>query len=140
MQRVIFMGRACRGKTSAIRRTTRLSRSVVVASVALFSVLGSTGCDSIDPSLATAAALEAVQAATLTDDEIRRLSAQAATVQDEKHQVAPPNSPYVKRLEQLFGRHATEQGIALNYKVYMDGKNVPQPTRPALFPQSGRDT
>ncbi|MEJ2743953.1 MAG: M48 family metalloprotease, partial [Gammaproteobacteria bacterium] len=82
------------------------------------------GCESLDTGMATVAALEAVQAITLSDDQIRSMSVKAAVVQDQKHQVAPPSSPYVKRLQSLVARHQTEQGLPLNYKVYLADDQV----------------
>jgi len=85
--------------------------------ITLFSLLG---CESMDKSLATVAAIEAIQAVTLSDDQIRSISAQAAKKQDQDHRVAPKGSAYEKRLSRLVARHHQEGGISLNYKVYLD--------------------
>jgi putative metalloprotease len=92
-----------------------VARSSLIGALVLCAV----GCETFDASLATAAALEAVQAATLTDDQIRSLSRQAAAEQDTKNPVAPASSAYAQRLNRLVQRHTNEQGIALNYKVYL---------------------
>jgi putative metalloprotease len=38
---------------------------------------------------------------------------------DSANTVAPANNGYAVRLNRLFGKHATEQGLNLNYKVYL---------------------
>jgi putative metalloprotease len=83
------------------------------------SILVVAGCETFDANLATAAAIEAVQAATLSDAQINTLSQQAAAEQDSKNPVAPAGNPYAQRLNRLVQSHQVEQGMALNYKVYL---------------------
>ncbi len=77
------------------------------------------GCESVDSQLAVAAAMDAVKAATLTDDQIITLSNNAAEVQDKKHQLAPVSSKYAKRLSKLANKHTSINGIPLDIKVYI---------------------
>lgn len=97
------------------RYITMVARGVFLGAL----VFGSQGCETFDANLATAAALEAVQAATLSDDQIRSLSRQAAEQQDQANQVAPANNRYAQRLARLVKNHQSEQGLPLNFKVYL---------------------
>lgn len=106
---------------NGIVQKTRMSTLQLAARGGLIGLLmfGAAGCETFDANLATAAALEAVQAATLSDDQIRSLSRQAAVEQDAQNTVAPASSSYAQRLARLVQRHTTEQGVTLNYKVYL---------------------
>lgn len=97
------------------RYIAMMARGCVIGAV----VVGGAGCETFDANLATAAAIEAVQAATLSDDQIRSLSRQAAEQQDQSNPVAPANNAYAQRLSRLVARHQTEQGLPLNFKVYL---------------------
>lgn len=81
--------------------------------------MGGAGCETFDANMATVAAIEAVQAATLTDEQVRSLSRQAAVQQDESNPVAPADNPYAQRLARLVKKHQVEDGLNLNYKVYL---------------------
>lgn len=77
------------------------------------------GCENVDTAMATTAALEGVQAMTLTDEDIKSVSRQAAAKMDQSNQLAPPNSPYAQRLQRLVRNHQTVQGVTMNYAVYL---------------------
>lgn len=80
---------------------------------------GLLGCESLDSALVGAATVQAIQAVTLTDSQIIEVSRQAAVKQDESNTVAPDNNPYAIRLRKLVKPHYHEDGIKLNYKVYL---------------------
>lgn len=65
------------------------------------------------------AAEKGVKAATFSDADAAKLARQAVDWMDEHNPVADANSPYTQRLEKLFGKHKSEDGLALNYKVYL---------------------
>lgn len=81
--------------------------------------LSLSACEGLDSTLISAAAVDALQAATLTDAQIRGLSVQAAQAQDQAHSVAPADNPYAQRLARLVAKHQVEEGVSLNYKVYL---------------------
>lgn len=91
-----------------------LSVSVLAASM-----MFNTGCETLDSTLMTAATADALKAVTLTDAQIVDLSRQAAAQQDGSNTVAPANNAYSQRLQRLTQRHLTEDGLTLNYKVYL---------------------
>ncbi|MDH4317972.1 MAG: M48 family metallopeptidase [Desulfobulbaceae bacterium] len=78
------------------------------------------GCENTDIDLATEAGLEALNAVTLTDEQVRQISLRAASEMDGKNQVAELSNPYAKRLGELVSAHQEENGISYNYKVYLD--------------------
>ncbi|MDR0250645.1 MAG: M48 family metalloprotease [Burkholderiales bacterium] len=65
------------------------------------------------------AATDVVKAATVSDDELKEVSKQMMAHMDEKNRVAPANDKYAKRLAGLVKNHTNEDGISLNYKVYL---------------------
>lgn len=75
-------------------------------------------CENTNLMMMTDAASDAVTAITLSDEDVRRLSQQAAAQEDGKHRVAPPGSPHDTRLRRLVGKYGQHQGRSYNYKVY----------------------
>lgn len=68
---------------------------------------------------ALGAAKSATTAASLSDDEVRAQSRRMVEQMDGQAQVAPSASPHAKRLAALTSSCREDQGLALNYKVYM---------------------
>jgi len=64
------------------------------------------------------AAMDAIQLATLSDEQIVQLSRQAVEQMDAQSPVAGPGDPYAARLNRIVARHRTVSGIPMNYKVY----------------------
>jgi putative metalloprotease len=60
------------------------------------------------------------KAATLSDDEVVQMATGVARHYDQHSKIAPASSPYSKRLAKLVARHREEDGLKLNYKVYID--------------------
>lgn len=77
------------------------------------------GCGAIDSQLASSAAMDVLQAATLTNDQIRTLSKQAVAAQDKENQLAPAGNAYQQRLQRLVANHQTENGVPLHFQVYL---------------------
>src|SRR5690349_18904275 len=65
------------------------------------------------------AASDAAKAATLTDQQVRDYAAQMAKHMDAKAPVAPSGNPYAQRLTALSLGLSEDQGLKLNYKVYL---------------------
>lgn len=68
---------------------------------------------------AISAAGKGLKSVTFSSEDADRLAHEAVQWMDEHNKVAPPSSPYAKRLEKIFGKHRYEDGLALNYKVYL---------------------
>ena len=68
---------------------------------------------------ALGAAKGAATAANLSDDEVRAQSRRMVEQMDAGAPIAAANSPHAKRLAALTASCREDQGLALNYKVYM---------------------
>ncbi|HMO16627.1 MAG TPA: M48 family metalloprotease [Oligoflexia bacterium] len=74
----------------------------------------------VDISKAAEAAIDLGKAATLSDEEVKQMAMSYAKHSDTKRRLAPPSSSYAKRLSKLTRDHVQEDGLKLNYKVYLD--------------------
>lgn len=68
---------------------------------------------------AASAASKGASALTFTNEDAIRLSKEAVDWMDANNEVAGPEDPYTQRLDRLFGKHQIQDGLALNYKVYL---------------------
>lgn len=60
-----------------------------------------------------------VSSFTFSNEDAAALSKEAVKKMDSMNVVAGPKDGYTLRLNRVFGKHATENGLALNYKVYL---------------------
>ena len=60
----------------------------------------------------------AIKGFTFSDEDAANLSRVAVAKMDKENPVATANDPYTKRLNSVFGKHANEAGLTLNFKVY----------------------
>ena len=63
--------------------------------------------------------MDAIKAATMTDQEILEIAGQSAQYSDGKNRVAPPESKYAARLQRLVGDDQQAGSIKFNYAVYL---------------------
>lgn len=56
---------------------------------------------------------------TFSNEDAINMSKGAVVKLDSVNTIAPPTNGYIIRLNRLFGKHSTEQGLSLNYKVYL---------------------
>lgn len=56
---------------------------------------------------------------TFSDEQAAQLSKEAVVKMDAANVIAGSTSPYAIRLNKIFGKHATTDGVILNYKVYL---------------------
>ena len=68
---------------------------------------------------AIGAATDAAKAASLTDDDVRKYAAQMAVYSDNRAKLAPAGDKYAQRLTALTSACQEDQGLKLNYKVYL---------------------
>ena len=68
---------------------------------------------------AIGAATDAVKAASLSDDEVRSYASQIAAYSDKRAKIAPAGDKYAQRLAALTSSCQEDQGLRLNYKVYL---------------------
>lgn len=90
--------------------------ATVMVSAALLS-----GCQNMNTDMLTKSGTQLFQAATLSDDDIKALTNDACKEMDAQNKVAPANSNYTKRLNNIAKALGNEvNGTPVNYKVYMD--------------------
>ncbi|TXK26528.1 M48 family metallopeptidase [Ottowia sp. GY511] len=65
------------------------------------------------------AVLDMAKAVTVSEDELKNASLQLRAAEDKQARVAPPKNKYAQRLERLTRKHQNEDGMTLNYKVYL---------------------
>jgi putative metalloprotease len=68
---------------------------------------------------AVSAAGKGLKAMTFSSEEAAQLAHEGVEYMDTHNKVAPAGNAYAKRLEKIFGKHKNEDGLKLNYKVYM---------------------
>jgi len=102
-----------------------MKRTKALATVAALSGLifllagcGGTGIQDISSGIA-AAGSDVVKAATLSDEDVKANALNAARHLDGNAKVAPKGDRYAKRLAKLVKNHTKEDGLDLNYKVYL---------------------
>jgi putative metalloprotease len=65
------------------------------------------------------AGLDVLKAATVSEEELISASKQMRAYEDKKRTVAPAGNKYAQRLARLTAKHVNEDGMKLNFKVYM---------------------
>lgn len=89
------------------------------ACLLLACLLAISGCQDTDLHLVTEAGRDAVQAATLSDQDVQRFAQQAARLSDSKNRLAEQGSDYARRLERLVGQHLETDGFRFTCRVYL---------------------
>ena len=67
---------------------------------------------------AASAVSKGAQALAFSNEDAKKLSKESVEWMDKHNPVTDSKSPYTKRLNRLFGKHKSEDGLELNYKVY----------------------
>lgn len=60
-----------------------------------------------------------VKAATFSDEDAAKLAKEGVDWMDAHNKVAGPTDKYTVRLNKIFSKHKNEDGLTLNYKVYL---------------------
>lgn len=79
----------------------------------------STAASALDLKQLTSTGLKAGQALTLSDQDVAKAADEACVYMDQQNKVAPANSPYAQRLARVTQGLANEDGMNLNFKVYL---------------------
>jgi putative metalloprotease len=66
------------------------------------------------------AGTDLVKSATLSDSEVQAMAAESSKVLDQQNKVASAGSPQAKRLAKIVSGLTSEDGLKLNFKVYLD--------------------
>lgn len=67
---------------------------------------------------AASAVSKGAQALAFSNEDPKKLSKESVEWMDKHNPITDSKSPYTKRLNRLFGKHKSEDGLELNYKVY----------------------
>ncbi|ESU28992.1 yggG protein [Flavobacterium limnosediminis JC2902] len=88
--------------------------------VTLFAVLGlqNTNAQINLGEKALGAVQKGITGFTFSDADAANLSREAVAKMDKENPVADDKDPYTIRLKKVFGKHASENGLKLNFKVY----------------------
>jgi putative metalloprotease len=78
---------------------------------------GTPGSSSTDNQVG--AAIDVFKAVTVSDDDVKSAMVQLRASEDKKARVAPANSKYARRLAKLTAPYLHEDGLTLNFKVYI---------------------
>lgn len=76
------------------------------------------GC-SMDYGRLAGAGMDAMNASTISEKDLQNVSMRMRAQEDSTNQVAPPGSPYSRRLRKLMANYTSVNGTPLNYKVYI---------------------
>ncbi|MCD6035090.1 MAG: metalloprotease [Rickettsiales bacterium] len=91
--------------------------------VCIFSAISLTlsGCvtDGLNPAALTGLATDAYGAMSYSDKDAANDAKNFMVELDNKAQIAPVNNKYDERLQRLFAKHRNEDGLNLNFKVYV---------------------
>lgn len=78
------------------------------------------GClGSLNYSRLANAGVDTIKAATVSDEDVKKMSLQMRQQMDSVSQVAADKSKYTKRLKKVMAAQTEVNGVPLNYKVYM---------------------
>ena len=86
---------------------------------AVFVALVTTQAGALDLGKAMKGGLTAAKGMSLSDSDVKEAADQACAWMDEHNTVAPSGNAYAKRLAKLTQGIVSEDGITLNYKVYL---------------------
>lgn len=65
------------------------------------------------------AASNGITALSFSNEDAKKLAKEGVDWMDKNNEVASAKSPYTVRLNKLFAKHKAEDGLSLNYKVYL---------------------
>lgn len=94
-----------------------MNKSLIVTLICLS--LLTFGCEDVDVMLATEAGIDAIKAATLSDEKVKELAEQTARFSDSKNTLAASQNKYSQRLHKLTERHVQQDEYVFNFKVYL---------------------
>ena len=91
-----------------------------LSAFALSSAVLLSGCQNMSPDAMMQSGLMAVQAATLSDAEVKSMSDKACAEMDASNSIAGPDTSYGKRLNKIAANLGNQvNGTPVNYKVYL---------------------
>ena len=95
------------------------SMKKIILTALCVGVLGFCQAQKINLGKAASAVSKGAQALAFSNEDAKKLSKESVEWMDKHNPVTDSKSPYTKRLNRLFGKHKSEDGLDLNYKVYL---------------------
>lgn len=95
------------------------SASGLSAVVSALNTTGAVGSGGSKTENQVGAAVDMFKAVTVSDEELKSVALQYRAYGDRTEKLAPPNNKYAQRLERLTRKHVNEDGLQLNFKVYL---------------------
>ncbi len=90
----------------------------IIIGVFLLGSLQAVKSQKINLGKATDIISKGAKALTFTNEDAVKLSKESVDYMDKNNQIAGPKDPYTVRLNKLFSKHKSQDGLNLNYKVY----------------------
>lgn len=100
-------------------KKTSLLKTIAAMATMLLLLMGCVGSGTQNISTGITAGLELLKAATLSDNDVKAEALKAARYLDSNNRVAPQSNRYAQRLNKLVRNHTREDGLELNYQVYL---------------------
>ena len=94
------------------------SMKKIILTALCVGVFGFCQAQQINLGKAASAVSKGAQALAFSNEDAKKLSKESVEWMDKHNPVTDSKSPYTKRLNRLFGKHKSEDGLELNYKVY----------------------
>ena len=94
------------------------SMKKIILTALCVGVFGFCQAQKINLGKAASAVSKGAQALAFSNEDAKKLSKESVEWMDKHNPVTDSKSPYTKRLNRLFGKHKSEDGLNLNYKVY----------------------
>jgi len=94
------------------------SMKKIILTALCVGVFGLCQAQKINLGKAASAVSKGAQALAFSNEDTKKLSKESVEWMDKHNPVTDSKSPYTKRLNRLFGKHKSEDGLELNYKVY----------------------
>lgn len=94
------------------------SMKKIILTALCVGVFGFCQAQKINLGKAASAVSKGAQTLAFSNEDAKKLSKESVEWMDKHNPVTDSKSPYTKRLNRLFGKHKSEDGLELNYKVY----------------------
>ncbi len=119
MKQLTFIAMACALALTGCATTEGGSASGLSSVSAAIGTTSAGGSGASKSENKVGAALDVFKAATVSDDELKSVALQYRAYGDRTEKLAPANNKYSKRLARLTAKHVNEDGMKLNFKVYL---------------------
>lgn len=113
-----------RNESKRYKTLLAIPRLSVVATLSL-SLVGAIAWPSLDDikiGKAIDIGSDVVKTVSLSDGDVKQMAGQYAGYSDSRNKLAPSSNPYAQRLAKLTQKHLNEDGLKLNFKVYISSE------------------